>query len=134
MSLRNMAIYENPLTAPPTFDGSPLPFVGSAATIQNGLQLVCSSDTNFQTRRVVTFKSRAPSFDAKTKTWSKQKTSFSYVIPAMVNDAVVYSTIRIEVETHPAVDATILDTLLVGGKSLIFDSNVLTFLKLGSLD
>lgn len=134
MSLRNMAVYDG-ITTEPVFAGDALALVGSPTVIQNGFQLMCSTDLNFRTRRSLTIKSRPPAYNPKTKTWTKQKSTASFTIPEVGTDGeIMYNTFRFEFEIHPAASDGVANALQGAAQSILADVNFRNYLKTGSLD
>jgi hypothetical protein len=96
-----------------------------------------SDDPDFATRRVVTYKTRPPIYDARTKSWSKQKRSVSIASPGIDElGNIVYDTIRVELET--AASTSIEDCNKLRGLAAYaivgIDGTADTFWQLGSVD
>lgn len=114
--------------------GTALAFAEDGVAIAGGVHLIVPSDSNYKTRRMVTAKSRPPSYDAKTATWSKDKKSISLVLPIVLADGrTVFNTVRVEREVHPdlaAADAAELNKLAA---QLLADADTADFWATGSL-
>ena len=104
MALKNMSLLTGATITPS--GGSALVFADNGQTIPNGLQLVVPADADYQTRRIVTIKYRAPALNAKTNSYGKDKKSVTLVKPVIMADgSVVFNTWRIERELHPSTSA-----------------------------
>lgn len=132
MGLRNMSLAEAATVA--TTGGTPLTFTDNGVSIQNGLQVVVPTDTDYATRRQATFKVRPAALDPKTGAYGKDKKSVSFAIPIVFSDGrVIYNTIRIEREISPQLSSENATELLKIGAQLLTDTDTAAFWASGSL-
>lgn len=83
--------------------GSDNVFKPDGLTIQNGVHVVCVSDSDQLTRKTLTAKVKPSVVDAKTGKMSKDRKSILVVQPIQLSTGeVVYPLLRIEREAHPA--------------------------------
>lgn len=133
MGLKNMSVQAGAVTISAT-GGSAVVFADDGVTIQNGLHLIVPGDTDYQTRRNLTCKYRPPALDSKTGSYSKDKKSMVFAHPMLLSDGrVVFNTIRIEREVHPAATVTDRDNLNIIGAQLLVDADAGGFWATGSL-
>lgn len=132
MSLKNMTLLNAATIA--ASGGTAINLADDGVTVQNGVHLIVTEDTDFQTRRQVTVKNRPPTLDAKTSEYGKDKKSISFAQPVILTSGkVVFNTIRLEREIHPstsAADAAILNGI---GAQLLTDADTVNFWTTGSL-
>jgi len=132
MALKNMSLLASATVS--ASGGSALAFVDNGVTIANGVQICASGDTDFQTRRLVTAKYKAPALNQKTNTYGKDKKSLTLVKPLVLSSGVVvFQTLRIEREVHPSQAAA--DNLEMNklGAQLLIDTDLDNFWATGSL-
>lgn len=114
--------------------GTDLSFVDNGVTIPNGVQVVATSDTDYQTRRVATVKYRPATLDPKTAIYTKDKKSISFVKPiVLASGQVVFNTIRVEREVHPSLSAADASELNKLASQLLTDADLDGFWSNGSL-
>ena len=115
--------------------GTAATFAPSGKTIPDGIQTVCTTDTNPVTRRSITHKSREATINQATgKFGGKSKRSCVFVMPEVLPDgSISFDLIRIEVECHPQSASTKLSALLSGGTQLLNDADYANFWPLGSM-
>lgn len=132
MALKNMSLLsQGSINAT---GGTALVFADDGITVQNGVHLVVPADADYQTRRQLTAKYRPPTLDAKTGVYSKDKKSMVYVQPlTLANGTVVFNTLRIEREVHPATTVSDRDNLNIIGAQLLCDSDAGGFWATGSV-
>lgn len=132
MGLKNMSLLTGATVS--ATGGSALVFGTDSQTIQNGCHLIVPADADYQTRRQATVKYRPPTLNATTGAYSKDKKSISYAQPIVLSDGkVVFNTIRIEREVHPASTAAqVLDMNVVGAQMLV-DADVTSFWAVGDM-
>lgn len=132
MGLKTMSLLSGATVA--ATGGTALNFVDDGVSVSNGLHLACSSDSNFETRRQVTFKVRPFTRDAKTGKWNKDKKSVTLVLPRPQTDGtVVFETIRIERELLPSTTQADIDEFMKVACQLILDTDASGFWNNGSL-
>lgn len=131
MSLKDMTVATGATIS--VADGTPVVFAEDGVTIANGIHLVATSDPDFRTRRQVTAKSRAATYDYKTNSYAKEKRSVVYVVPTVdINSKTVFNTVRIEVEFDPTLDTGDKQDLLKVGAQLLVDSDLEEFWATGA--
>lgn len=131
MALKNMSLLASATVA--ASGGSALVFADNGVTIPNGVQVVVPADTDYQTRRQVTFKYRPPTIDPKTGVYGKDKKSSTYVRPRVLTTGqVVFETIRIEREMHPVATAADCVEMNKIGAQLLVDTDTDAFWATGS--
>lgn len=132
MALKNMS-----LTATGTIavtGGSPLAFTDNGVSIPNGVQLTVPADADYQTRRTVTAKYKAPTVDPKTNKYGKDRKSMSLTKPIVLADgSVVFNVIRTEREIHPSTTAAEAAELNKLGAQMLIDADTDAFWVSGSL-
>lgn len=132
MALKNMSLQTGSTVS--AAGGSALVFADDGITIANGLHLIVPADADYQTRRQVTVKYRAPAINAQTGAYGKDKKSICLAHPQVLADgSVVFNTIRIEREVHPSLSAAAALDLCVLGAQLLTDSDVTAFWATGSM-
>lgn len=132
MGLKNMSLTASATIA--VTGGSALAFVEDGVSIQNGVHLVVPGDTDYQTRRQITAKSKAPTIDAKTNTYGKDKKSISLTLPQVLSTGgIVFNVIRIEREVHPSLAASSVVELNKLAAQLLVDADTDAFWSTGSL-
>jgi len=103
MSLSNLAITVGTGVSLAMSETGTVNLKADGVTIQNGLHLTCLDDPDFRVRRQMTLKTRPSVYDPKTKLFSKEKTSMSFVHPTDVGGGVIaFNSVRTEVEFHPS--------------------------------
>lgn len=133
MSLKNMTLLAGATIAAPT-GGTTINIVDDGQTVQNGVHLIVSEDTDYLTRRQITVKNRVPTLDVKTGAYGKDKKSMSYSKPiTLANGTVVFNTIRIEREIHPSTSAADALEFNKIGAQLLSDADTTAFWATGSL-
>lgn len=132
MGLKTMSLLSGATVA--ATGGTALNFVDDGVSIANGLRLACTSDTDYATRRQVTFKLRPSTRDTKTGNWTKDKKSITLVRPRPQTDGqVVFETFRIEREVLPSSSAADNDEFGKIAMQLILDADAAGFWANGSL-
>lgn len=114
--------------------GTALVFADDGVTIPNGVHLVIPADADYQTRRTVTAKYKAPTIDVKTGSYGKDKKSISLTLPMVLSTGqVIFNVIRIEREVHPSLATASVDELNKLAAQMLFDTDVTNFWATGSL-
>jgi hypothetical protein len=132
MGLKSMSLLSGATVA--ATGGAALAFSDNGVSISSGLQLVVPSDTDFQTRRVVTAKVRPATLDAKTGEYGKDKKSLSLSKPIVLSTGrVVFNTIRVEREIHPSLSAAECLELNKLAAQMLVDTDCDGFWSTGSL-
>jgi hypothetical protein len=132
MGLKNMSLLASATVS--ASGGTALVFADDGVTIQNGVHLMVPADADYQTRRQVTVKYRAPTLAPSTGVYSKDKKSISLALPMLLLDGrVVFNTIRIEREVHPSLSAANALELNNLGAQMLIDADVTAFWATGSL-
>lgn len=132
MALKTMSLLQGATVA--ASGGTALAFADDGAVVPNGLHVIVPADTDFRTRRNVTFKNRASRYDPNSGSYAKGKRSASYQVPTVLdNGTTVFNMVRIEVEVHPEVEAAQIDGLRTIGAQLLVDSDTDSFWTTGSL-
>lgn len=132
MSLKNMTLLAGATIA--ASGGTQIVFADNGVTVPNGLQLLVTNDSDYQTRRVATVKYRPPTVDTKTGSYGKDKKSITFAMPIILSDGrVVFQTLRIEREMHPSLDAEACANFNKIGAQLLTSSDLDGFWANGSL-
>lgn len=119
-------------TLSPDASSTVIHFAEDGVVIPNGLHLVCTDDT-YDVRKQVTFKVRPSTYDAKSGSFSKAKQSVSIAIPTVLLDGkTTFTTLRIEIEAHPSIGASVFNELCNYGSELMLDPNYKDFWVLGA--
>lgn len=130
MGLRNMSL--TPDVTISFTNGTAVGFVDNGITIQNGVQIVASSD-DYNVRRACTFKYRPASLDPKTQVFGKDKKSAVFVVPMVASDGKTYfNTLRIERELHPEFPVDDWVALNKIGAQLLVGTDASAFWTVGS--
>lgn len=119
-------------TAASVTGGSDITFALTGQSVTNGLNVSVVEDSDYQTRRNATFKSRVPSIT--NGVYSKGKNEVVFVRPSVLADgSTVFNSIRLSLEVHPALtNAEVTDLRRIGAQLLTaapYDS----FWSLGAL-
>jgi hypothetical protein len=113
--------------------GTDLAFVVDGVEVNGGVHVHAPSVVDFRVRPNITFKNRNPSLLAD-GTYTKGKRSMSLVIPMEKLDGkICFNLIRIELEAHPELVQADVDNLAFLGGQLLGDSEILDFIRTGSL-
>jgi hypothetical protein len=131
-----------PINGMTILDGSTAqaaPTGGAAATLEqvgvevkNGVH-VADTATAFTTRLNATFRNRVPVLQSD-GTYSKAKRSIQLVQPkVLASGLTAFNLVRIELELHPEMTATEIETLRYNGSQLLSDPDVDDFVAFGSL-
>jgi hypothetical protein len=132
MALKNMSLLTGATVS--ATGGTALAFTDNGVSVANGVQLVCTTDTDFQTRRICTVKYRPATVDSKLGTYGKDKKSISLALPVVLTTGqVVFCTWRIEREVHPSVAAATVTDMNKLGAQLLIDTDTDGFWATGSL-
>lgn len=132
MALKNMSLQTGATVS--ATGGTALVFADDGITIANGLHLMVPADADYQTRRTVTVKYRAPAINAQTGAYGKDKKSICLAQPMVLTDGtVVFNTIRLEREVHPSLSAAAALDLCVLGAQLLTDADATSFWANGSM-
>lgn len=132
MGLKSMSLLASATVA--ATGGSALVFADDGVTIANGVHLVVPADADYQTRRQVTAKYKAPTVDPKTGSYSKDKKTMSLTLPIVLADGkVVFNVIRVEREVHPSVAAATCTELNKLAAQMLVDTDTDGFWATGSL-
>lgn len=132
MGLKTMSLLSSATVS--ASGGSALVFSDDGVTIPNGVHLCVPADADYQTRRTVTAKYKAPAVDAKTGTYGKDKKSISLTLPiVLTSGSVVFNVIRVEREVHPSLSAANATELNKLAAQLLIDADLDAFWGSGSL-
>lgn len=101
MSVVNASILSGATWAPS--GGTALAFIPDGRTVQNGVSLVVSTDTNLVTRRSLELRTVLPAYPASSSAFARMgKNTLLYRCPFVGPDGKLYSQpIRIEASFHP---------------------------------
>lgn len=116
--------------------GTSTAFVTNGATVNNGIQIVDSANTNAVTRASITLKTiKQAVFDMVTGLFTgKTKRQVQLVRPkVLASGRVVFPLIRMELEVSPDSTDAEVTALLNEGAMLLTDADFLSFWKIGSL-
>jgi hypothetical protein len=131
MGLKTMSLLANATVS--VTGGTALAFAENGQSIQNGVQLIVPSDTDYQTRRLATAKVKQATLDTKTGAYGKDRKTISITWPQVLPDGkVVFNVMRIEREVHPSFSAANALELLKLGAQACVDSDVTDFWAAGS--
>jgi len=111
--------------------GDTVGFVEDGVQISGGKHFITTVG-EFQ----VTLKNRPAVLDAKTGTYGKSKRTMSITRPVVLpSGRIVFNTVRIEQETHPSLDAAMVQDLRdIAWQALVKDSGLESFFTIGSLN
>lgn len=119
-------------TAASVTGGSDITFALTGQSVTNGLNVSVSEDTDYRTRRNATFKSRVPS--VTNGVYSKGKNEVVFVQPLLLDDgSVVFNSVRIALETHPALASSAVKDLRMIGAQLLTAAAYDSYWSLGAL-
>lgn len=112
--------------------GNDITFALTGQSVTNGLNVSVTEDSDYRTRRNATFKSRVPS--VTNGVYTKGKNEVVFVLPLLLDDGqTVFNSVRIALETHPALTpANVVDLRYIAAQ-LISSSNFDSFWNLGAL-
>lgn len=116
--------------------GTSTAFVPNGASVNNGVQVVDSTNTNAVTRASVTVKTiKQAVLDMATGLFTgKTKRQAQLVRPkVLANGRVVFPLIRIELEVHPENTDAEISALMSEGAQLLTDTDFTSFWKVGNL-
>lgn len=116
--------------------GTSTAFVPNGASVNNGVQVVDSTNTNAVTRASMTFKTiKQAVLDMVTGLFTgKTKRQAQLVRPkVLANGRVVFPLVRIELEVHPENTDAEITALMAEGAQMLTDSDFTSFWKLGNL-
>lgn len=132
MSLTN-AVLKAGATSLAVTGGSDITFGPDGQAVANGLHVSVAADTDFRTRRNITFKNKVPTLQSD-GTYTKAKRSATYVRPKLLaSGKTSFDLVRIEVESHPeSTVAENLDFTMVGAQ-LLSDADFAAFWASGNL-
>lgn len=119
-----------------TTGGTSTAFVPNGATINGGIQIVDSVNTNAVTRATITLKTiKSALFDMVTGLFTgKTKRQIQLVRPkVLASGRVVFPLIRIELEVSPDNTDAEVSALLSEGAQLCTDADFVNFWKIGSV-
>jgi hypothetical protein len=132
MSLKNMTLLQGATIA--LSGGTQLTFADNGVSIPNGLQLIATADSDYQTRRSVTVKYRPATLDPTTGFYGKDKKSITLARPVVLDDGrVVFNTVRIEREMHPSCTESDAMEMNKISSQFLLDEDLDNFWKFGSL-
>jgi len=140
MSLRNLAlkaiIDSAVLSTITTPVGAPdRELASSPNVVSGGLQLFFVADLNSAVRRSITFRAKAPAYDAKSKTWSKGRREVALSTPMEVSPGVYQSlTARASIEAPASCTSDEIIIKIDELCQVLKDSAAQLFLKVGTLD
>lgn len=133
MALKNMSIHADPTVAI-TPGANNYTLGNDGVSVQGGSHFVFKEDTEYESRRQVTVKHRPPTYDTKSQAYGKDKKSiciaWPYVLPT---GKIVFNTIRIERECHPAFNADKQAQLLKMATGVLVDSEAGDFWTTGDI-
>lgn len=116
--------------------GTSTAFVPNGASVNGGVQVVDSTNTNAVTRASMTFKTiKQAVLDMVTGLFTgKTKRQAQLVRPkVLANGRVVFPLIRIELEVHPENTDAEITALMAEGAQMLTDPDFTSFWKLGNL-
>lgn len=112
--------------------GSDITFALTGQSVTNGLNVSVAEDSDYQTRRNATFKSRVPS--VTNGVYSKGKNEVVFVKPTILSDgSTVFNTVRIALEVHPSLTSTDVTDLRRIGAQLLTAAAYDSYWNLGAL-
>jgi len=132
MSLKSLTL-KNGLNV--TQAGDIITVIEDGVNVPGGLHIV-SSDLEPETNApyyAITARNRQAVLDAKTGQFGKAKRSISIASPTLVNGRVVFNTVRLELEVHPAMDNNNYTTMKAMAVQLLATTQTDDFWKRGSL-
>jgi ABC-type transport system involved in multi-copper enzyme maturation permease subunit len=119
-------------TAVSVAGGSDITFALTGQSVTNGLNVSVVEDSDYQTRRNATFKSRVPSIT--NGVYSKGKNEVVFVKPSVLADgSTVFNSIRLSLEVHPALTSAEVTDLRRVGAQLLTAAAYDSFWSLGAL-
>lgn len=103
--------------------------------VNGGVHLIDAAVTDYRVRPTAIFKYRPPVYNAATKTWSKDRKSFQFVIPEILADgSITYNLVRGEREMHPeSLNAKALE-LNYSASQMFTDADMVNFWGTGTTD
>lgn len=132
-----MGIVNSTIATAPTISvsgGTSSTLTDDGASVSNGVHLIDASVSDFRVRPSVTFKTKQPTYDSKTDSWSKGRKSIQLVIPKLTAvGPTVFPLGRIELEDHPEMSDAEVTKILDWLAQLCALTAFRTFLKTGSL-
>lgn len=131
MGIENITLKEDATAMTPT-GGTDLVFSPDGVQVANGIHVAAPAVTDFRVRPNITFKTRNPTL--QNGVYSKAKREVSYVRPKILADgSTVYNLVRISVEVHPESTVAEADDIRFIGSQLLSDTDVVDFMRSGSL-
>lgn len=128
------AVIKDGATALTPTGGADMTFTPDGTTVTNGIHLANGAQPDFRIKENMTIKTKNPSLNSVTNTWSKDKKSVSYVEPIILaNGTTAFNVIRIEREVHPETSAAAALNLNMMGGQILADADFALFWSAGSL-
>lgn len=126
------AVVKNGATAMTPTGGTDQTFTPDGQTVANGIHIADAAQTDFRIRDNVTLKSKQPTLAAD-GTYSKSKRSATLVLPrTLPNGKPSFPLIRMEVEAHPDLAASVEQELRMKGAQMLTSSHFSAFWVTGS--
>lgn len=115
--------------------GTDVTYSSDGTPVVNGTSVINAANTDYRTRESIVVRNRKPTYEAKTKSFTKDKKTVTFQQPKILADgSVVANLIRIEREVHPESTAAEAAELNCQGAQLLFDSDMASFWSVGSVD
>lgn len=132
MSIKNCTLKQN-ATSITVVGGTDLNFVEDGVEVKSGVHVHAPSVADFRVRPNITFKNRNPTLQADGQ-YTKGKREFSIAQPKLLaSGKIVFNVYRGSIEVHPESTPAELDNLLFLGAQLPADTEVLDFMRVGTL-
>jgi len=133
MGLKTMSLLDNATST--ATGGTALTFATNGVGIPSGTQLVATSDSDFQTQRILTAKVKTAVLDPRTGRYGKGKKSLSLSLPQVNEDgSVIFNVWRLEEDVHPSVTAAVRENMRQIISQLVTDTDMDAFWATGSVE
>lgn len=121
--------------APTISGGTAFILTPDGASVSGGVHVSDAAVADARIRPNATFKNKpATLLDASKNIWSKGYKTAVYCRPkVLANGSIVFPLVRIQIEDHPEMSLTEVDALRNEACQLLFDTDVLAFMRSGSL-
>lgn len=114
--------------------GTDMPLTLDGQVVAGGVHTADASEADFRIRSNATWKSKMPTLNAATGTYSKSKFSCTFVEPKILSTGgTVFNLARVELETHPECTIDEVNNLRYAIAQLISDAQYDNFWTAGSL-
>lgn len=132
MPLKGMIIAKN-ATSLTTVGGTATTFNEDGVEVKNGVHVADLAETDFTIRSNVSFRNRNPVLGSDGK-YTKGKRFINLIVPKKLADlSIAFNLCRIEFEMHPEMSAAEVTNLRLLAAQLLSDSDVTSFIEVGSL-